>query len=743
MNFNGFFIGSSYFLIATSAAMLAATHRLDGVSLILFAGVMVAGALIDLERLRWGLARRLANGLMIGWVGVAFLEWQIFHLPPVAVVTHFVLFATTLKLLRPKTNRDWLWLHIISFCIVLMSAGLMIGTKFMALLMVYLLAAASTLIAFEIRRSQQAFDHEISKQTVSVELWREVKDQRQPLPQPHGRNLFFFSTVAMLVILLLAAPLFFLVPRITRNTGRGGLLQGEALSGFSDTVRLGEVAQIKLNPQIVMRVRVAYPQGQQSQSQQQTLRWRGVTLDSYDGQSWNNFGPAPMQIRRYGESFRVDEPDFRHGFTEQKVFMEPLELRNVFVAPRPVLVTGVLELSRDAGDGLWTEGYQQSDLSYTVYSDTWVPTDDELTLDNSREYPRNISQRYLQLPENHDRNIDQFAAKLTETAKTQIEAVRRIEQHLRTQYDYTLDLQPVTEGDPVADFLFNTRAGHCEYFASAMVLMLRARRIPARMVNGFQTGEYNPTADVFTVRQSDAHSWVEVYFPQHKWVAFDPTPPAGLSAYDGGILAMLRQYSEAMEMLWLEEIVSFDTSKQISLLTSAQSWMSSYQKSVTWQWMDWTRNLGEKFDLWRGSRLAETPNNKNAESKSSGWRNLAYQPLALFLLLAALSGLIYLQRKRFPLWRRGAAPSASESAIRFYREMLHTLELAGHRRHPHQTPLEFAAQIGMPVVSEITQFYQRKRFGDESLTNDETERVELMLQELKKTTKRKLLSRRG
>ncbi|HQR36438.1 MAG TPA: DUF3488 and transglutaminase-like domain-containing protein [Blastocatellia bacterium] len=735
MNFDRFFIGSSYLLIATSVVMLAATHRLGSLALALFAGVMMAGVLIDLGQMRWNLPRRVANVLMIAWLGAALVEWQILHLPPVAVVTHFVLFASSLKLLRPKTNRDWLWLHIVSFCIVLMSAGLMMGTTFMLLLILYLLAAASTFIAFEIRRSQQAFDKEAGALEVTVELWREVKDRRQPLPQSHNRSLFLFSIVAMLMILLLAAPLFFVVPRISRNTGRGGLLQGEALSGFSDTVRLGEVAQIKLNPQVVMRIRVSFPHGQQTQSPQQSLRWRGVTLDNYDGQSWNNFGPAPTPIRRYGQGFQISETSSRHGLTEQKFFMEPLEIRNVFVAPTPIGVIGIPELLRDLGDGLWTEAYQLNDLSYTVYSDTWIPSDDELAADNSREYPRSISQRYLQLPENHDRNIDQLATKITETAKTQLEAVRRIEQHLRTQYDYSLDLQPVENGDPVADFLFNTRTGHCEYFASAMVLMLRARHIPARMVNGFQTGEYNPTVDVFTVRQSDAHSWVEVYFPQNKWVAFDPTPAAGLSAYDGGLMSMFRQYTEAMEMLWLEQIVAFNTSKQISLLASAQSWMSSYQKTLSWHWMDWTRSVSEKFDSWRGNPSAEALASQR-EAKASGSNNLTAYLFTLLLITAAVFGLLYWQRSRFQFWRRAGNPSASESAIKFYREMLRTLERAGFRRQPHQTPLEFAAELGMPTVSEITQLYQRKRFSDEALTNDETARVEMLLQELKNAAPR-------
>ena len=82
--------------------------------------------------------------------------------------------------------------------------------------------------------------------------------------------------------------------------------------------------------------------------------------------------------------------------------------------------------------------------------------------------------------------------------------------------------------DPVADFLFNVKAGHCEYFATAMAVMLRTRGVVARVVNGFLPGEYNEAAGAYTVRQSDAHSWVEVYFPETRsWVTFDPTPSAG------------------------------------------------------------------------------------------------------------------------------------------------------------------------------------------------------------------------
>lgn len=733
MNLNRYFIASSYSLLAASFAILSATRQVDAVSLALFSAALVTGCLIDLNRLQWNVSRRLANALMIGWLGVAMVEWRVLGLPPVVVVTHFVLFASALKLLKRKDSRDWLWLYVISFCIVLMSAGLTMGTTFLLLLAVYLLAAISTFIAYEIRRTQQGFFEEVKRQEIAIELWREVNDVRRPIGKPGIAGLVFFSVLALAMILVLAAPLFLIVPRVSRNSNRNspsGLMQGEALSGFSDTVRLGDVAQVKLNPKVVMRVRVAYPRGASGQEQQHNLRWRGVTLDRYDGQSWNNIGPDPIPIRRRGESFHVEEPIWKNDFTEQQFFMEPLNINTVFVAPRALLVTGLPELSRDLGDALWTEAHGYNKFNYSVYSDTSAPNDAELGEDNSRDYPRSITQRYLQLPDKHDTRIDQLAAKVSEGAKTQIESVRRIELYLKTQYDYSLNLRRVESGDPVADFLFNTRAGHCEYFASAMVLMLRSRRIPARIVNGFQTGEYNSKADVFTVRQSDAHSWVEAYFPQNKWVAFDPTPPAGLSEYDDGLMAWVRQYSEAFEMFWLEEIVSFDTSKQISMIASAQNLASSFQFNASRQWGRWARKVGYWLDA---TQLNEEPipENLKSEPTNPALPDSDYRPLAFVLIGLVVVGLTFFLNKHWR-WRFGAGNSNGiQQSIRFYEEMLRALERSGHRRQAHQTPMEFAAAVNIPAVAEITRLYQRARFGQAALTSEESSRIESLLRELK------------
>lgn len=731
MNFNRYFIASSYLLLVVSFTILSATRQVELLSLMFFAGVMVAGCLIDLNRLRWNVPRRLANGLMIGWLGVAFAEWQLFRLPPISIITHFVLFASSLKLLRQKNNRDWLWLYIVSFCIVLMSAGLMMGTTFLFLLVVYLLAAVSTFVAFEIRRTQQNFLEEVKNREINVDLWREINGQRRLLAKPRVFGLLGFSVLALAMILILAAPLFLVVPRITRNSARNSYMEGETISGFSDTVRLGEMAQVKLNPQVVMRVRVAYPRSGSGQQLPNDLRWRGVTLDRYDGQSWNNIGPDPIPIRRSGESFRVEEPNWSNGYTEQQFFMEPININTVFAAPRPLLVTGLPELSRDLGDALWTEIHRFNKISYTVYSDTAVPADKELAEDNSRDYPRSVSQRYLQLPDEHDSRIDQLAAQVSEGAKTQIETIRRIEQHLRTQYEYSLDLRRVESGDPVADFLFNTRAGHCEYFASAMVLMLRSRRIPARIVNGFQTGEYNPKVDVFTVRQSDAHSWVEAYFPQSKWVAFDPTPSAGLSDYGEGMMAWMRQYGEAFEMFWLEEIISFDTTKQISMVMATQNLFSSFQFNASRQWAKWARRFGNWLDTPPGENSEPASQKANHEPAAPGLLRPVTSPLALVLLVVGVAGAVWLLSKRRS-WFGNSKAGAARPGVKFYEDMLRALERSGHSRPQSQTPNEFSAELNIPAVAEITRLYQRARFGNTILTDEESSRVESLLLELKR-----------
>jgi hypothetical protein len=722
MTLDRYFRLSSYALLTTSFAMLAATGQLDLFSLGAFPLVLALAWLIDSGRLPWAGSPRWAGWLLFAYLPLMLAERYYFGVPPTRVVIHFVLVSAALKLLCRKRTRDWLWLYFISFFQVLLAAGLTVDTNFFLLLLLYLFAALATLVSFEIWRAQA------SVQAPPVEYWRATKNARRRLKPPRWRAVSLFSACALLLIFLLAAPLFLVMPRFARPFA-GGALRGGALSGFSETVQLGEVARIKLNPQIVMQVRVKFPPDQP----RQRLRWRGLALNYYERGSWSRTFSRNRTLHDADGVFLLDDrPSPPPPHTEQFFVLQPLNTGVVFAAPRALLLSGLEWLRRDAGAALWTEPRRLFRSRYTVYSDTRAPSEQALLSDNVQVYSDELKRLYLQLPQPRDRRIDKLAETIARGARAPYEIARRIESHLQSAYSYSLDLQRVEAGDPVADFLFNTRSGHCEYFASAMVLLLRASGVPARLVNGFQMGEYSDIADVYTVRQSDAHSWVEAYFPRHGWLAFDPTPAAGLNNYGDGWLAWLRRQSDAAQMLWQEHVIGFDSMTQLSLLLSAQQQLTRLRMEAGAQWLDWRLQLHKWLAAWR---YATTP----SETKPAEQEDLARQTQALALhpltwgllgvLLLLFAGLLWWRYRRS--WRARFKRDAAQSAIAFYQEMLNLLARAGQRRRPEQTPREFAAQVNRPNVTELTGLYQQARFSGVGLTEAEIARVGLLLRELK------------
>jgi transglutaminase-like putative cysteine protease len=724
MSLDRYFRISSYALVATSFLMLVATGSLDLLAPALYGGVLVAGWLIDSGRWRWRVPKKLANWLVVAYVPLALGDWLALGSAPVVVVIHFILFASSLKLLHPKENRDWLWLYVVAFFEMLLAAGMTIDTTFFALMLVFLFAALSTLTSFEIRRAQQ----EAIASTAEIEIRREAQAERRTIGQLRWRPLSYFSLLALVVILLLAAPLFLAMPRLSSGLFGGGLMSGATLSGFSDKVRLGDVAQVKLNSQVVMHVRVQ----QQPEQYRMPLRWRGVTLDRYENGGWSDSTrQRKFPLPQKSEGFEVEPVTDRRFITRQEFYLTPLDTGVLFAAPKPLLVStrSLARLYQDSSDGLWAGGSRSGYLIYTVQSDTRVYREAELRADNQRDYPIEIRQRYLQLPAGLDARIGELAAQITHGTHTQHDAARRIEEYLRTSLSYTLDLKRTTSGDPLPDFLFNVKAGHCEYFATAMAIMLRTQGIPARLVNGFQTGEYSEIADWFTVRQSDAHSWVEVYYPQHGWVAFDPTPAAGLNKYEGGYLAVLRHYGEALELFWMEKVIGFDAQDQLSIALRMQRLLSSWQGDAASKWSDWREGFAEWLRSRREGRNGAAPD----LSVPDLIRNLLLHPVALALYcLIGLAGAGWYWRQRQQSWRHHATRDAAGSAVAFYQEMLDALARAGHTRRPDQTPLEFAGALSIPAVTEMTRIYQQVRFGGGKLTSAEIELISHLLKDLKK-----------
>src|SRR5262249_6923729 len=198
---------------------------------------------------------------------------------------------------------------------------------------------------------------------------------------------------------------------------------------------------------------------------------------------------------------------------------------------------------------------------YEADSDILEPSPAELRT-AGQNYPRQLAAVYLRLPA-VDPRVAQLAADVTAAGKNNYDRASALENYLRTRYGYTLQLPRTQPRDPIANFLFERKQGHCEYFASAMAVMLRTLDIPSRVVNGFRTDEFNDLTGNYVVRAKDAHAWVEAYFPGYGWQTFDPTPSGNGGTPQGwGRVAL---YLDAMASFWRDWIVSYDASHQYVL----------------------------------------------------------------------------------------------------------------------------------------------------------------------------------
>ena len=689
----------------------------------LFLAAMIAGWF--LEDTRWQIRERLGTVLIVAALPIYFGLYKAGYfsfsssdaiLP--GVLARLIVSLSAVKILQRKSDRDWIFLYVMSFFQVLLAAGLSISALYFVTFLGYLFVMVCTVVLFEIRKTKGNYLRQRAAERPS--------QKTNPLDLPSvlpARRVPAAATVLIVFIVSIAAPLFFLLPRVG-GAGFGGGSGGgtDTSSGFSDSVRLGGVGRIQQNDAIVMRVRLDGV----SASELDDIRWRGIALDTFDNQTWRKSKPGfPDRLAKGGNELTQIEPARGRGpFVLQTVYLEPVNLPILFVLPRAVGIQSPMPfVMRDMGGALSFPS-KGDRTSYRVLSETTLPDIGLLRRDNGLYADQ--YHNYLQLPEAIDPRIEALASEVIRGTRTRYDAAKAIEAHLQTQFGYTLE-QKAGGDQPVSDFLFNVREGHCEYFSTAMTIMLRTQGIAARVVNGFQRGEYNETADVFVVRQRNAHSWVEVYFPdQDTWVTFDPTPFAGqnLTSGSSGLGRTLNSYLEALETFWIQYFVAYDSAEQRSLLTSVRRNLSSYGRQTS-SWVDAGRE--QVLAWWRIVRGDEGFANS---AIAIGYGLAVLASVAAFVFLF---GWLYRWIVQSTIWRRireRLFGTRGGSIVEFYERMLRVLESKGLIRQPHQTPLEFACAAGMPEAVSITEKYNRVRFGEKALSAAESAEIDKWLKEL-------------
>ncbi len=619
-----------------------------------------------------------------------------------------VMFYLQLGLLAlPESDLGYRAAAVVSFLQLVCAASLTTSIVFLVVSLFYVVTATWVLVLFQIKEGTDRVS------TYAENQWRGLLSLR----------LLAGTAAVAAVVFGLTGLFFFIIPRYGAGYFFSRNADAPVVSGFSEEVRLGDLGEIKQSNDVAMRVVLpgrteAPPSG---------VYWRGIALDTYDGRVWRHSREHQNQLtpdqqgfndRRYfvalGRSRESTGSDL-----VQEIFLSSSHTSVLFGAPRIITVKGKFtKLSVDHNASVRAEFPAFSSFYYRVLS-RLVDVPPAVLRASGRRYPAHIRQTHLQLPSGVDR-IARAARQVTAGASNPYDEARALERFLKTQYAYSLDLKGVDGENPLEDFLLRRKSGHCEFFASALAIMLRTLGVPARVVNGYQQGEWNDVGNYLIVRKSDAHSWVEVYFHRHGWIAFNPTPEAGLAIHevDGSSFTRLRMAWDSARMFWKRSVIEYHLVDQIDQLRKMGRRMRGLKQGA-----------GASYGYFMEAL-------QSLASGEEGRRGVAWQ--ARFWLLGALI-VILLPGARLLVRRAGlidSAPRTGKDPLEFLTRLMAILGRRGFHRMPGQTPRELVdrvqteeGQVWRPAAT-VTDLYYRARFSSRPLKPEESEEAWRLLDEL-------------
>jgi transglutaminase-like putative cysteine protease len=582
---------------------------------------------------------------------------------PVVDLLLLLLAAESLRALDAPND---LRLYALSFALILASTAYRPGILFLLAFLAYVSLATIALMVGHLRRQAERYGV------------REV---------PLGTGLLRTTGALSGVIMLIALLVFVTFPRVSQGWAGRGETMATSIAGFSDVVSIGEHGSTILgNPQIVLRVE--FPNG--APADLGNLHWRGRSYDRFDGTRWTRSGnlpPSSAPTSWYRQRWGTD-------VIEQRIFGSALDTRVLF-ALHPALEidsgNGIQPLFDNAGDYVyWGSGAP----AYTALSPSQPPSAADLR-QPARGY-RPSADHFLQLPRQIDPRIAALADSLTSGLDNRYDQAIAIRDWLQT-FTYTRDL-PATAGQATLPyFLFERRAGHCEYFSTAMVVMLRSLGIEARNVNGFLGGQWNEFGNYLVVTQNEAHSWVEAWFPGYGWVTFDSTP-AGPGSTD--VIASWfwpgRILFDGIQHRWNKWVLDYTADDQIGIFAGL---------------------LGSRA-------VAESTPSASVPPRSDP------RPIgAMAILLLAFVGW---------LWARGGAATSSP-ATQMYMQLRTATTRAGIGVPPGLTPQALATRIRKErsaagrAAERVVDLYLRARYGHEELGDSDLREMRQALRVARRT----------
>jgi len=580
---------------------------------------------------------------------------------------HLVFFVFVIKILSARTGRDFLLLKLVAFLGLLAASIISASLTYLVFLCVFLAAAMAALASEEILRAQAGR--------------RMVIAGGMRLPARLAR-LTAASTAAVLV---LTGALFFFLPRTARAALEHLLKPSLRTSGFASEVLLGQVGEIRRQTATVFHARFL-------DRRLPSLKWRATALDEFDGWRWYSTQAREGRALRPVEGLvkLLDDEQLRlpgRRFTYE-VLLDNTNSDWLFLAGKPEYLRVPTPLVLEsAATGYRVPLASGEGFRYVVHATLPEPA-------RAARLPAEERNFLLRLPVVDPRVIE-LARTVTAGARSDAERAARIEDYLLGHYRYSLQPLDSEVDDPLAYFLLEGKKGHCEYFASAMAVLLRAAWVPSRVVVGYREGTYNSLTGWHVVRASDAHSWVEAWIEGRGWTEYDPTPPDP-AQQAATVWDRISLWSDALGVFWQEWVLGYDLDRQLSLAMRVEE---SRRRLLWARWPEWWGKL-------------RSPDSKTAATAAAA----ALLAAAVLLLLHRFRH-SWLRRWRLMAGKgkllRGEASPHDASIL--YERMLEKLRSLGFEKTPWMTPAEFAACLpegeAAGAVRAFTHCYQAFRYG--------------------------------
>jgi transglutaminase-like putative cysteine protease len=495
-----------------------------------------------------------------------------------------------------------------------------------------------------------------------------------------------FAVIAVTVML------FFVLPRTTRAALQAWIDPRFHLPGFAGSVTLGQIGEIRQKREPVMHVRLF------GDDKPARLRWRGAALSKFSGRIWS----ANVKGKRYQTKKEmipiVDDAQHRRSGKRLtfEVQLRPTGADTIFVPGIPeYLQIDVPSFFQTTAGTLFSSYLGSKMTRYSGYSFMEEPE-----APGPPPYGADRDE-YLGLPQKPDPRIRALMETwLAKTGTHPRDRAFELTKRLRDEYRYSTQLLDREVADPLSHFLFDRGKGHCEYFASALAVMLRLEQIPSRVVTGFYGGDYNSISGWYVVRAADAHSWVEAYIDGEGWITLDPTPAASERNNSFTWFARINELFDALETFWQDWVLSYNLEQQVSLAVQAEKtgasalskWATELQAALTGVWA--------RLKSW-GSPVV-----------------LVGVGLTVMALLGPLL-VPWLARRwirRVQRKRLMEGKVTARDATLLYERMLEILRGRGVEKPAWVTPKEFAAMVAErndgPAIDELTREYNALRFGN-------------------------------